>query len=176
MIQRFALFLFALSLVAGSGCAHFRKTKTVEPAVRDTLVLIAEPKVIEDSVFLTYSRTPCFGMCPVFELTLHKSGKAVYQGKNFTDRIGLYQSQWPDAALQRIQFLADSIGYFGFDEKYDNDHVTDLPSIYTSILHNGMLKSVANRYKGPRQIQVLYKELDALIETAAWKPLNSSGN
>ena len=168
-----------ICILAITGCRNGKfsgTSKDEQVAIRDTVVVITEAKVVEDSVLLLYARTPCFGMCPVFELKVLKSGKAFYNGKNFTDRIGNYQSQWSDAALQRIQFVADSIQYFSFDEKYDNDHVTDLPSIHTSLLYKGQLKAVANRYKGPKQLQALYKELDAWIEKSTWKPIANSSN
>lgn len=179
-MNRITLFtLFIVSVIAIAGCRNGKisgTSKDETTVIRDTVIVITEAKVTEDSVFLLYSRTPCFGMCPVFELKVHKSGKTYYNGKNFTDRIGNYQSQWSDATLQRIQFIADSIGYFSFDEKYDNDHVTDLPSIHTSLLHNGHLKAVSNRYKGPKDLHLFYKELDAMIEKSAWKPVGGSSN
>ena len=171
--------LFIVSILAITGCRNGKisgSSKGETAVIRDTVIVITEAKVTEDSVFLLYSRTPCFGMCPVFELKVLKSGKAIYNGKNFTDRIGSYQSQWTETTLQRIEFVADSIGYFSFDEKYDNDKVTDLPSIHTSLLHNGRLKVVSNRYKGPKDLHTLYKELDAMIEKSAWKPVGNSSN
>ncbi|MFM9985547.1 MAG: DUF6438 domain-containing protein [Flavobacteriales bacterium] len=179
MIRNPFIALVSICILAIAGCRNGKSSgtsKDEQVAIHDTVVVLSEAKVLEDSVFLLYSRTPCFGMCPVFELKVLKSGKAFYNGKNFTDRIGHYQSQWSDAALQRIQFVADSIQYFSFDEKYDNDHVTDLPSIHTALLYKGQMKVVANRYKGPKELHTLYKELDAWIEKSTWKPNANSSN
>lgn len=179
MKQLAYLIPLALLIAAFYSCGSLRREQSVanqNVSVKDTVVVITESRPVYDTIFLQYSRTPCFGMCPVFELTVYQNGKAVYHGKNFTDRIGVYQSQWSETALQRIQFIADSIGYFGFDEKYDNDHVTDLPSIHTSILHGGQLKTVSNRYKGPRELHILYKALDKYIEESVWKPVANSSN
>lgn len=166
-------FLFSLLLLASVLFACKEKkasaaeipAKPIQPAAE-----VEKPKELVDSIFLTYQRTPCFGMCPVFNLTILKSGQAIYEGKNFTDRIGFYQSKIDETALQRIMFVADSIGYFSLEENYDNDKVTDLPTTTTSLLKNGSLRKVANRYKAPKSLQVLYKELDAMIESVEWKP------
>ena len=77
-----------ICILAITGCRNGKfsgTSKDEQVATRDTVVVITEAKVVEDSVLLLYSRTPCFGMCPVFELKVLKSGKAFYNGKNFTD-------------------------------------------------------------------------------------------
>ncbi len=166
--------LFAAVLCVGLFCACKNKKQNVEIATPMPVAPMPQA-IIEsvDSIFITYQRTPCFGMCPVFNLTISKSGKAIFEGKNFTDKMGFYQSQWDKAALQRMTFVADSIQYFAFEKKYDNNKVTDLPTTTTSILKNGISFSVANRYKGPKSLQIFYKELDAMIERANWKPTNN---
>jgi hypothetical protein len=164
-------YILASALIVCALAACKSKKENVAVATPPPTPQVVEtPKPAADSVLITYQRTPCFGMCPVFNLTVHQSGKAQFEGKNFTDMIGFYQSQMDAAALQRIAFVADSIGYFSMDDKYDYDKVTDLPTTTTAILKNGTLKSVANRYKGPKSLLVLYKELDAFIASAKWTP------
>ncbi|MFN0030786.1 MAG: DUF6438 domain-containing protein [Flavobacteriales bacterium] len=158
-----------VALVAIASCKNKKHEVAVVP-VPAPPAMTKPPMPTMDSVLLTYQRTPCFGMCPTFNLTVNQSGLATYEGRNFTDRIGLYQSQWDATALQSVTTMADSIGYFGLDEKYDNEKVTDLPTIHTAILKNGKLKKVANRYKGPKSLQKLYDQLDTLIAHATWKP------
>lgn len=165
--------LIILALFAGA-CAK-KKAVAVkeEPAVNTTeevkLPPVSEVNLDKDTL-LFYQRGACFGMCPIFDLVVYQNGRAVYNGKNYVDRIGIYQTTIDPTALQKIRSTADGIGYFGLQESYDNPHVTDLPTTVTMIANqDGELKVVANRYKGPAGLRVLYEELDKMIEAQDWK-------
>jgi hypothetical protein len=163
-------FLTSVLIVCVFVACKSKKENVAVAVVPEVEKVVETPKPAADSILYTYQRTPCFGMCSVFNLTVHQSGKAIFEGKNFTDMIGFYQSQMDATTLQRIAFVADSIGYFSMDDKYDFEKVTDLPTTTTTILKNGTVKSVANRYKGPKSLLVLYKELDAFIANSKWTP------
>lgn len=123
---------------------------------------------------LYYSRGACFGMCPIFELTVWKDGRAAYVGKNHVDRIGRFQSNVSYGDIQHVLKKAREIGYFELSPVYDNDKVHDLPDIITGIAQDGSLHRVRNRYKGPASLRMLYAELDTLIEHQNWKPTGAN--
>lgn len=157
----------AFVMIAFSAC--FRHgLKTVEPAAP---VVEAPAAPVNPVVVLFYERTPCFGMCPSFNLTVYSNGKATYEGKNLVEHIGFYQSQWDAAALQNIMAAAEKINYFSLADKYDQQGVTDLPTVRTRLLKDGNLKEVANRYKGPKELQSLYQAIDDQIKLSDWQPI-----
>ncbi len=121
-----------------------------------------------DSTFLIYQRTPCFGMCPYFNLTIYESGYCVYEGKNFVDMVGFYHTRVDMSVLQNIKSTAERIQYFSLADNYDNPHVTDLPTTTTGIKNGDTMKTVAARYKSPKELQELYQVLDEMIESATW--------
>jgi hypothetical protein len=53
-------------------------------------------------------------------------------------------------------------------DSYDNPHVTDLPTTTTGIKNGEKMKTVAARYKSPKELQELYQVLDEMIEAATW--------
>ncbi len=136
-------------------------------AKEDSLATLAAQK----DTFLIYHRGACYGMCPIFDLVVYMDGSAVYEGKNFVDLIGFYQTKMDATALQKITDQANAIGYFGLEEKYDNPSVTDLPTTRTGIAKDGKLKMVANRYKGPGGLRMLYETIDKVIAAQKWEAM-----
>lgn len=148
------------------------KKNQVQPVVTSTPAAQVE-EVVSDTM-LYYSRGACFGMCPIFELTVMKDGRAIYLGKNHVDRIGRYQAMVSYTDVQQVLTKANEIGYFELKSEYDNENVHDLPDIITGIAHDGKLHRVRNRYKGPAALRMLYTEIDSLIERQNWKPSGAS--
>ncbi|MFY7972371.1 MAG: DUF6438 domain-containing protein [Flavobacteriales bacterium] len=169
MKKNIALLLWSAALLTSlSACfRHAKKTEVpAAPPVAEVSTTPSNPVVV-----LFYERTPCFGMCPSFNLTVYSNGKATYEGKNFVDHIGFYQSQWDATALQNIMTAAEKISYFSLADRYDQQGVTDLPTVRTRLLKDGNLKEVANRYKGPKELQSLYQVIDDQIKLSEWKPI-----
>ena len=166
--MRFGVFICLVSVLFA--CSS--KKNQVQPVL--PTVAVAEVHEMVTDTMLYYSRGACFGMCPIFEFTLMKDGRAVYLGKNHVDRIGRFQAMVSYTDVQQVLSKADEIGYFELKPVYDNENVQDLPNIKTGIAHHGKLHSVRNRYKGPAALRMLYTQLDSLIEKQTWKPAGAS--
>lgn len=164
--MRIILFIISISVVFAS-CAKHKNAPQAQ--VISQVIEPTEVSEVNDTM-LYYSRGACFGMCPIFELTVMKDGRAVYLGKNHVDRIGRYQAMVSYTDVQQVLSKANEIGYFDLKEVYDNENVHDLPNIITGIAHEGHLHRVRNRYKGPAALRNLYTQLDTLIERQSWKP------
>jgi Domain of unknown function (DUF6438) len=161
-----------LFLLLGAISILWFSCKTKESALaNDTAVeevAVTAPAIPKDSTFLIYKRSPCFGMCPYFDLTIYQSGYCVYEGKNFVDMVGFYHTRVESSVLQNILKTAEGIQYFSLADSYDNPHVTDLPTTTTGIMKNNVMKQVAARYKSPKELQELYQVLDEMIEASTW--------
>ena len=166
--MRFSI-LISLSVLLAACSA---KKSPVQPV--EEKVAVAQTNQVSTDTMLYYSRGACFGMCPIFELTVMKDGRAVYVGKNHVDRIGRFQATVSHADIDQVVQTANEIGYFELKPVYDNENVQDLPNIKTGIAHHGKLHSVRNRYKGPAALRMLYTQLDSLIEKQTWKPVGAS--
>lgn len=165
--MRFAFFICAASVVVA--CSS-RKNQ-VQPVV--PVVAVQEVKEVVSDTMLYYSRGACFGMCPIFELTVMKDGRATYVGKNHVDRIGRFQALINYSDIAPVLQKANDIGYFELNAAYDLEAVQDLPNINTAIANNGKLHWVRNRYKGPAALRMLYTELDTMIARQAWSPVTN---
>ncbi len=96
------------------------------------------------------STTPCFGECPVYDLTIKESGLAVYNGKNFPDTKGEIFKSLPDEEMDSLRMVLANSGFFEMDSVYDEPSVTDLPgTTLTLTLGNSSTKTVMGRYETP---------------------------
>lgn len=174
MNHRISLSLWSLlaavaMLVSMSACRKHKEAAVVEstPIVSETV--IAEPPAPASAeVFATYERTPCFGMCAIFKLTIYTDGSAEYVGKNFVNLIGEYQTAVSRVQMERISAMAESIKYFSMKDEYNNEKVTDLPSVITEIRGDKGLKRVRNRQGGPSELKQLYGVFDEIVRDGFW--------
>lgn len=163
-----------LALVAVS-CKKKKEVVSAEkPETSSPVSVVSTPEVNPNDTMLYYDKGACFGMCPIFTFVMYADGRAVYNGKNHVNRIGVYQSKVNTTDLQKVVDTAKKIGYFSFQDVYDNPHVTDLPTIRTGVYSDGVLKKVASRYKGPQGLRLLYEELDTLIEAQTWTQIKAN--
>lgn len=123
------------------------------------------------SVALTLERTACFGACPIYTVTVYDDGTVVYQGERFVDVTGEQTLQIDPATVDRmVQAFVDA-GYFGWDEAYDTQTVTDQPTIITSVTHDGETHRIV-RYAGdssaPMELPFLETWIDLMTYASSW--------
>lgn len=86
-----ATVVLLVATLAAAACSRSPKpaadspTATPPPTPRQFGV---HGEVALDSVSITIERTPCFGFCPVYVLTLSGNGQVVYQGRNYVGTTG----------------------------------------------------------------------------------------
>lgn len=125
---------------------------------------------VEDSLFASIERTPCYGRCPTYRINIYKSGYVIYEGIRFVDRLGTYSTRISDRKIQAIINKANEIGYFDLNEVYDSP-VTDLPSTITYLSVNGKKKRIKDRVRGPEKLREYEKYFDGIFEDLEWKEI-----
>lgn len=121
-----------------------------------------------DSLFVSLERSYCFGTCPVYKIEIYNSGFAVYTGQANTDKIGTFTTKFSKDQLNSLTNVAKEINYMSLNDVYDNPGVTDLPSHTSSIVINGVRKTVKRRIGYPQSIVVFEKQIDAIIGETNW--------
>ena len=97
----------------------------------------------EITVFATISKSPCYGTCPVYNMTIFSDGSITLEGIRFIDKIGTFYGKITEEQLAEFEKVANEINYFDLKDEYDSP-VTDLPSTTTSIIVNGEKKKVSS--------------------------------
>jgi hypothetical protein len=125
---------------------------------------------------VTLQRGPCFGMCPVYEVTLAADGTATWSGERFVDRVGSYQGQVDLNDYGRLVRFIQRAGFSGWDAEYVAADVTDLPNYYLTAEAGGRAKTV--RQYGmdqPPDFWVIAALVDRLAEAVAWTAATPKG-
>lgn len=172
-----SLLLLSISIHAcGLKTASKKSDKIVQAVQLDSLLALEElysPSVfilVTPKPLITYSRTYCFGMCPVFKSSISQEGLVSYEGINFVDKMGKYEAMLTAAQKDSIIQRIHDVNYFSLDSIYDNEYVMDLPSVISSVNLERKSHKILDRYESPQELKILYKELDDTFATLEWKP------
>lgn len=128
---------------------------------------------LNDTLFYQ-NRGACFGTCPVFELVIYKDGRAILSGIRHVKHVGSYQAILAYEQYSPLIAAVQKIGFLDWEDSYDNDKVTDLPSIITAVNLNGKRKQVLARYKAPESLIFLNEEVDRLIDQVNWIKMSTN--
>jgi hypothetical protein len=82
-------------------------------------------QTIKKHVSLSFSKSQCFGDCPVYDATIYRNGKIEIDGKANVNNIGTNVYQDEDYDISEIFRLADKIKFEELEERY-NTHVRDI--------------------------------------------------
>lgn len=117
--------------------------------------------------FASIERTPCFGKCPTYNMTIYSDGFVEYHGTRDVEMIGDYTTRISEKKLEQFRKKAREIGYMELDDKYDG-MITDVPSTTTAIILDGKKKEVYRRYNYPTRILAFEKLFDELLTSERW--------
>jgi hypothetical protein len=124
---------------------------------------------------ITLERTPCFGACPVYKLTVHRSGQVEYEGKNHVGQKGSRTGRISTEDFDKLVKKIDEINFFNLNDRYDGKNpdgsgvtVTDLPTRKTSVTRGELTKTVENYFRGPTGLAELEGLIDELTKAAEW--------
>lgn len=121
----------------------------------------------EKTLFASIQRTPCFGSCPTYTMTIYSDGSVNYHGTRAVDLIGDYTTQITQKQMDAMVATAQQIGFMQLDDRYDAA-VSDLPSATTTMVIDGVEKSVYRRYNYPQSLLSLEVLFDNLIKSENW--------
>jgi hypothetical protein len=116
---------------------------------------------------ISLERTPCFGTCPVYKLTVHSDGKVEYEGKDYVKEKGSRSSKIDQKLFLRLMKKVDAIGFFKLNDRYEG-RVTDLPTRITTVTKGDVSKTVRNYYGGPKGLRDLEQLIDEVTNSAKW--------
>jgi uncharacterized protein DUF6438 len=171
ILPRVTRILIITSLVVAC-CACFPETSRLQTAK-------PTGQTVPQDTLITLERTGCYGMCPIYKVSISADGAVVFEGNRFVKKVGTTRSAISDAQIRELLVVSEKINYFELSDQYMTPEdgckqwLTDHPSAITSITRNGKSKSVKHYY-GCRGLDVL-KELEKLeqaiddaVNTAQW--------
>lgn len=161
MIRSICIVLWALGMM---GC---RSKQEPQPTAA------AAEQASQDTLFYQ-NRGACFGTCPVFDLVIYRDGRAVFNGIRHVKHVGSYQAILAYEQYAPLMGTLEKIDFLHWEDRYDNEKVTDLPSIITGVNLNGNRKQVLARYKAPESLNLLNESVDQLIDQVNWTKMSTN--
>jgi|TARA_B110000285_G_scaffold234727_1_gene312739 hypothetical protein len=147
--------------------AETQQPEEVVISTPDNTPFVILPLVYPENSIVGIKRTSCFGTCPVYTMFLLDDFTLVYKGKRNVDKLGDYSAQASKEEYDLLIAFADEIGYFGFEDQYVTD-VSDIPTVYTTLVKKGKRKTVVNLFMGPEQLSELESYIDAVFKDKDW--------
>jgi hypothetical protein len=126
---------------------------------------------------ITLERTPCFGSCPVYRISVSPSGEVQYEGKAHVRKLGVATGKIPRERLDALLSELERGGYFTFAERYTSPepscgrYATDSPSVITSVTLRGRTKRITHDYGcggAPGSLVVLEQRIDEALHSGQW--------
>lgn len=152
MKRTFAAFLITLASVLTVAAQE-------DPASKLTEVTPAS-KITE----VTLERTPCFGYCPSYKVTLRSDGTIIYEGKKYVTMVGTYKGE--AYGFERLAEFILAQDYFNLKDNY-RAGASDLPSAITSVVQDGNRKTIRDYGGGgPIGLWGVEMSIDGILRNA----------
>jgi Domain of unknown function (DUF6438) len=121
---------------------------------------------------VTLERTPCFGFCPVYKVTIFRDGIVEYEGKRFVKVQGRATGRLSASQLAELRALFARNGYLQLASSYQKQQATDLPSAFTSYSPaSGRTKSVKHYlgdFSAPEALTRVEEGIDRSVHIEQW--------
>ena len=118
--------------------------------------------------------SPCFGTCPVYEMTILSDRAATYNAIRFNDKQeGLYQGTIKEDDFKQLMSLLQATNFTTLKDEY-KPNVTDLPGVDLEITYNrGQVKKVHDYgARGTEELRRFYSFVSSLRTSQQWKKLD----
>lgn len=117
---------------------------------------------------IIYAETPCFGECPIFNMTLDGATMlATYKGEANTSKIGTYTKSISNTEFSRFMEALDKANFNKLDNEYMG-RVPDFPIREITVTTNGKTKKVRNRSEAPPELGELEQVFKTFANTDGW--------
>lgn len=156
--------------VALSACHSSAPTPSPKPEASASSADASAPAV-------RLERTACFGSCPVYTLSISRSGAVRFDGKKFVRHTGPDSAKISPAAVDSLLAEMSEAGFYDFEERYTSGapacgrYATDLPSAVTSATDGSRSRRIQHDHGcsgAPPALSRLERRIDEVAGAARW--------
>ncbi len=114
------------------------------------------------------SKGPCYGRCPVYTLVVYDNGVVTYEGKQNTDRKGLFINQISDSALKALvsQLVAAKLDQF--QDAY-RGRIPDLQTVTITYYGGQYRKRIVGKDGRPQAVLDIQATLEDIANQEGWE-------
>ncbi|MGZ4055466.1 MAG: DUF6438 domain-containing protein [Bacteroidia bacterium] len=122
---------------------------------------------IEDIIFST---SPCYGTCPIFELTIKADRTAKYDAQEYNDKKGKFKTTLDSTSYDKLVQTINYIKLTSLKNKYSVNWTDDQTATLEVKFNNGQIKKITDYGEiGTFGLEHLYDQLFALRKTQKWQ-------
>jgi hypothetical protein len=148
--------LYSLTILLFASCNSHKKTASTSAPV---------PLIDYSKLSITYQRTPCFGKCPTYTLTINGATKtAIYKGEQNIEKIGMFTKPITEEEIKQFVDAFEKANFNGLNDAYLGE-ISDFPMDIITYSDKGKTKTVKDRDGAPAQLKVLEKTLNDFANT-----------
>jgi len=133
-------------------------------------------------------RTPCFGMCPAYQVVVSNNGVVQWHGESNVAVVGNRTGRIARGQFAQIDAMIDRIGFFDYDELGEKPNpmtctrqgnsgtcnwrsftiCSDTSHVVITVKRKGVNHRVDDALCGPSEIDELGKLIDKVANTERW--------
>lgn len=126
---------------------------------------------------VTLERTPCFGGCPVYRISVTREGVVSYEGRARVRHVGAASKRIKPDRVAALLSELERGGYFSFAPRYTpadpacGRYATDSPTAITSVSMDGRTHRIEHDYgcgAAPGGLVVLERKIDEALGSLEW--------
>ncbi len=119
---------------------------------------------------ISIRRTGCFGTCPVYEMVLHRDGRAELSAQDHLPKLGRFVGEVRLGTYGRLCYLIENSRFNEMNSNY-RANWTDASTCIVTVTAGGTTKAVSDYGKvGPIELWAIQELLDATKTEIEWKP------
>ncbi|MFY0673699.1 MAG: hypothetical protein JXQ87_09850 [Bacteroidia bacterium] len=122
------------------------------------------------ALLMSYSRTPCFGTCEVFDVKIYDNGSVLIEKKQFMSEKGDFALTLSNKELRQIESSLNEMSFCKLDSLYGVG-VSDLPSSIITYQCGKEYKTVVAIMNYPNEIKALIENMADLVKREDLTPL-----
>ncbi len=136
-------------------------------AIFPLLILNCQPikslkEINDNDKLLSYERTPCFGYCQTYEVTVLKDGQAYFVGKNYVPFLDTAQFTLPIKTFTQLKAILQHPDYLNLTIEEPDYQIMDIPGLNFHDFEHGRIYELDMVI--PEAIQVLTEKIDGVLE------------
>lgn len=112
-------------------------------------------------------KSPCFGLCPVYHLTVYRNGSMKVHAKQNMKISGIHTLQLGKSEFKSLRTRLEKMGLEKYQDEY-REPVADAPSTEVRYFIDGRPKKIFTNFIFPEPLQKITDELDQKATGEGW--------
>ncbi len=126
---------------------------------------ITDKEVVEDKLWIKYSRGFCFGTCPVYEISIFKDGSVLYNGKQNVPQLGHSFGKITKEQMEELKEGIKTHSIMTTEEDLLDKMLMDVPTYQLIVVDGKDKRHIKHSGSNGANVKAFEKQLDEMMKT-----------